>query len=399
MQKPVKKSSEDVERFCDFLIANYTEEKIKKDSKINRLNFLTKSIIEEKVNLDNINECLEKLKFDAKLKIETYKAIAYEILGVLQERMLRSRSRSQSAFIAAIKKDNLKKEEKKTGYVSKKKKEQAGVQEIQPGEMKIEKKDMTTKDMSKQLEEEEKLKEELEAKREEEVKAAELERKRFGDAYRLAFTLFSSVVKMKNKNGDENYNKLSEHIVELGHPELSFRQQAAEKLIGFSNLNLAVDPLIASLKDKNLVFQVVQAISKTTDFRSVLPLINTVNEFPGDKGSFIRGEIYSTIGKIIFGLNKKEKNSGTVKFYSLAKHPNFEGKLKGIIPILKKDIQSDDMRKEYFSPQCIKLLSVVGNKLYETKKKTSKVLVINLTKDTPLSRQIKEFNKILEEYC
>lgn len=395
---PEKKDyTEDVERYSDYLISQYTEEKIKKDSKINRLNFLTKCVIEQRINLENIEEGIEKLKFDERLKIESFKALAYDILSVLQERMLRTRARSQAAFYKTLKKPD-DKPQKKTGYVSKKKKEQAGVAEVKPGEMKIEGKDITTKDMSKQLEEEEQLKEEVMKKREEEVKAAEEERTKFSEAYRLSFTLFSKVVKIRNKTNDESLNKLSEHIVELGHPELSNRQQAAERIIGFSNLNPAVDPLIASLRDKNLVFQIVQAISRTTDFKSVMHLINTINEFPGDKGSFIRGEIYRAVGDIIFSINKKQKNAGTIKFYTLLKNPGYENKVKSVLPVLKKDLQSNKIREEYFSKQCLKLLSVVGNKLYDVKKKTSKVLGMSLSKDTPLSKQIKEVNKILEEF-
>ena len=62
---PEKKDyAQDVQRLSDYLIREYTEETIKKDSKINRLNFLTKCVIEQKVNLENINEGIEKLKFD-----------------------------------------------------------------------------------------------------------------------------------------------------------------------------------------------------------------------------------------------------------------------------------------------------------------------------------------------
>ena len=80
---PEKKDyAQDVQRLSDYLIREYTEETIKKDSKINRLNFLTKCVIEQKVNLENINEGIEKLKFDDRLKIESYKAFAYDILNM-----------------------------------------------------------------------------------------------------------------------------------------------------------------------------------------------------------------------------------------------------------------------------------------------------------------------------
>jgi len=335
-----EKLPEEITKLAEYLIKNYTTDSFRAGSKISKMKYLSLLVIEGNLTIENIDEASDKLKIDDKLRHQAYNDLANEILAVLEEKLIRTRARAQTAYIRSIKPQE-KKEKKKTGYVSKKKKkEQAGVEEIKPGEMKVESKDMSSKEMIKQIEADEKFKEDLEKKREEEVKTAEEERKKFSKAYRFAFKLFSRVIDLKNKNDNEAQKKLSEYIVALGDPVLSQRQQAAERLLKYKNLNIAVDSLIASLKDKNIIFQIVQAISKTSDFRSVRYLLNSINEFPGDKGAYIRGEIYQTIGRIIFNMNRKTKNSGTLKFYSFVKEPQFESKLKILLPTLKKDLQN-----------------------------------------------------------
>ncbi|HDY86668.1 MAG TPA: hypothetical protein ENH82_00960 [bacterium] len=181
-----------------------------------------------------------------------------------------------------------------------------------------------------------------------------------------------------------------ESIQKLGNPELSSRQTAIEKVIANPNISYGYYPLVASLKDKIIITNVLKALGKIDDFRAVPILIEVFMNNYGEKGASVRGLSAQAIGSIVKTLNEKEKLFGTKKMFQMVKKDDFEKKIESLLPNINKDVKNSSMRGYYYPKPCLQWILLLCSKLVDLKKKEVKAAFVKINLPTPLSKSLKE---------
>jgi len=228
---------------------------------------------------------------------------------------------------------------------------------------------------------------ELDQKREEQQKSTE-DSKHTG-AYQTAFDLFSLAVKMSSKEG-QDISGLCDMVKQMGDTSITKRQIAIDKIGSNPQCYVAVDALIAALKDKNIMIQVIRTMRNVGQKKIIVPLITLIKENSAGKDILFRGPAEQSIGETVRLMNEKEKSSGTKYIYQLCLNPKFEQTLRAMNRILTRDLSDQKIRKEYFTPQCIKWISLIAEKVSEKKKKQVKVGFVKMAKHTDLSKELLE---------
>jgi len=230
---------------------------------------------------------------------------------------------------------------------------------------------------------------ELDQKREEQQKSTEEEHSKHTGAYQTAFELFAIVVKIAAKDGQDN-SELCELVKQMGDTSITKRQVAIDKLASNPQCYFAVDALIAALKDKNIMIQVLRVMRNVGDKKIIVPLISLIKENSAGKDILFRGPAEQSIGETIRLMNEKEKSSGTKYLYQLCMNPKFEPTLRSLNRILSRDLSDAKIRSEYFTPLCIKWISLIAEKVAEKKKKQIKVGFVKMAVHTDVSKELLE---------
>jgi len=230
---------------------------------------------------------------------------------------------------------------------------------------------------------------ELDKKREEQQKSTEEEHSKHTGAYQTAFELFALIVKMSAKEGQDN-SDLSDLVIQIGDTSITKRQVAIDKMASHPQCYCAVDAMVAALKDKNIMIQVIRTMSNVGERKMIVPLITLIKEHSGGKDILFRGPAEQSIGETVRLMNEKAKGSGTKYLYQLCLNPKFEPTLRSLNRILTRDLSDKKIRSEYFTPQCIKLISLIAEKVAEQKKKQVKVAFVKMAVHTDLSKELLE---------
>jgi len=230
---------------------------------------------------------------------------------------------------------------------------------------------------------------ELDQKREEQQKSTEEEHAKHTGAYQTAFDLFSLVVKISTKDGQDT-NELCEIVKQMGDTSITKRQVAIDKIAKNPQCYIAVDAMIAALKDKNILIQVIRTMRNVGERKTIVPLITLIKENSGGKDIMFRGPAEQAIGETVRLMNEKAKSSGTKYLYQLCMNPKFEPTLRSMNRILTRDLSDQKIRKEYFTPQCVKWISLIAEKVAEQKKKQVKVGFVKMAVHTDLSKELLE---------
>ncbi len=378
---------EQAEAFSENFITKLKEDEIE-EGDISKTVLMTQSVIDGNYSVDEIRDELKQYDTEGTVKENLYVIYANSIIEQLGEKASKLRMRSQRSISAsklATKKAAKADEKGKTKSRTKKTEED--------DQFKVKK--MSLEEMGEEMAQREEEEEELKKKRKEEDIEVEEERKKHSDAYQGAFNLYSDYIELKGKelNGIDS---LVNDIKRLGKNDLSIRQMAIDKIISDSNIHLAYYPLVASLKDKVIIHKVIEALGKVGDFRVIDVLINIFMENYGEKGSAVRGITSRAVGDIVKIFNSREKHLGTKKIFRIIKAESFEKKLSSIIPNFNKDIRNANMKKHYYSNDCLQWLLLLSNKLIELKKKKVKAAFVKLSLTTPLSKMLDETSKEIE---
>ncbi|MFC1562938.1 hypothetical protein ACFL4Z_02705, partial [candidate division KSB1 bacterium] len=377
---------EQAEIFSDDFITEVKKDNLKEDSK-SKTEQMLQSAIEGNYKIDEIRDELKEYEVDDEIKENLYILYADQILDLLEKKVVTMRMISQRSISASkMASRSATKEKTKT---------RARKDKTEEDDFSVKKMSMEEvgEEITKREDEERKLKE----IREKEEKEVAEERKKHSEAYQGAFNLYADCIELKGKDV-KGINSLIEDIKRLGKDDLSSRQMSIDRLITDPNLNLAYYPIIASLRDKVIVNKVIQALGKLGDFKAVDVLIDIYMENYGEKGSGIRGIAAQAIGDIVRTLNGQEKHLGTKKIFRMVKQESFEKKLESILPNLKKDIKNSNMRKYYYSQDCLQWLLLLSNKLIVLKKKDVKAAFVKLSLSTPLSKMLEETSKEIQIY-
>ncbi|MCH7781556.1 hypothetical protein IID62_00675 [candidate division KSB1 bacterium] len=245
------------------------------------------------------------------------------------------------------------------------------------------------KEIGQEIQEHEKTMAEMDKKREEQQKSTEEEHSKHTGAYQTAFELFALVVKISSEGGQDN-GELCELIKQMGDTSITKRQIAIDKLANNPQCYFAVNAMIAALKDKNILHQVIRTMRTIGEKRTIVPLINLIKEHSGGKDILFRGPAEQSIGETVRLMNEKEKSSGTKYLYQLCLNPKFEQTLRSLNRILTRDLSDKKIRSEYFTPQCIKWISLIAEKAAEQKKKQIKVGFVKMSVHTDVSKELLE---------
>lgn len=339
---------------------------------------------------ENIKSGMADGEFSTEVKAGIYSLWGKEIIRLLDEAVAKKRimsSRERYAAEQQARADSKSKGKKKLG-----KNKEEEEEEIKDESQSVQK--MTLDEIGQELaaqEETEKSQREEREKQEEEMQE---ERKIHAQAYQFAFNMFSEAITI---SCSEDVSSLSGCVVKLGDENFGARQSAVDRIGTEPHLELAADALTAALKDKIIIHKVIQAIGKIGQFQAISTLLGIIRENSGSKESTIRGLAEQAIGEILKSMSAKQKGSGLKKFYLLIKKPSFEKNLSPLISILKRDVESIQMRKYYISKQCLKWLLVLANKLIVIKKKKVKVAFVTMSVKTPLTKEISEISKIIQD--
>ncbi|MFC1728695.1 hypothetical protein ACFL6I_00025 [candidate division KSB1 bacterium] len=251
---------------------------------------------------------------------------------------------------------------------------------------KIEK--ISLKEVGKQMkEEEEKQKETDEKIKSAQDSALEEQQKHIG-AYKTAFDIYAYAVEY-TIGKEKNTAEICELIRKMGSSEMTSRHVALDKMSRHPDSILGLEALISCLKDKNITINVIQVLHNIGDRRAIIPLINIIKEFPTPDDILFRGPAEQAIGEIIRQMSEKSKGSGAKYIYQIVMKDTFEPKIRLFVKIIGRDVSNPKIRSEYFTPQCIKLLSAVVSKVYEAKKKKVKVGFVNVSVQTDLSKELR----------
>jgi len=230
---------------------------------------------------------------------------------------------------------------------------------------------------------------ELDQKREEQQKSTEEEHSKHTGAYQTAFELFALVVKISSKDG-QDISEICELVKQMGDTSITKRQVAIDKLASNPQCFFAADAMVAALKDKNIMIQVIRAMRNVGEKKMIVPLITLIKENSGGKDIIFRGPAEQSIGETVRLMNEKVKGSGTKYLYQLCMNPKFETTLRSLNRILTRDLSDKKIRSEYFTPQCIKWISLIAEKVAEQKKKQVKVAFVKMAVHTDLSKELLE---------
>ncbi len=350
------------------------------------------AIIEGYTHSTAIESEIESSEWDVNFQEKMYVYFAYEIINALEERIRKKRIQSQRAISSSI----LSQAKSASNEKGKsKKKKQVKKDEEEKG---IDAKRVSTQELGKEMDEDAEMMQSLEESRKQEMEEAENTHKKHAAAYKQAFYLFGRIISIRSK-GDTEVRDLIENVYKMGEEDLMTRQLAVEKVGHHPKKELAVNPLLAGLKDKNLCNYSLMALDKIPNFKLVGILIDLVLANSSKREALTRGMASQAVGSILGALNKKKKKSGIIQLFSVIKQPAFEQKLEKIIPLIKKDILDDEMRNDYYTPQCIGWMVLFSDKLVEIKKKDLKIGFIKKSLATPLSKSLKEFNESIKKYA
>ncbi len=215
-------------------------------------------------------------------------------------------------------------------------------------------------------------------------------------AYQTAFELCAQAVKVSAGN-DTTIDNFFETIKQIGNSDLNKRQVAIGKISLPEKCKLALNALFAAMRDKNIIIPVVSVLTKSGSRTCITPLLNLMKEYPTPKDILFRGPAEKAIGETVRLMNEKEKSSGTKYVFQMCNNPKFEPMLKTISRILIRDVSDSKIRAEYFTPLCLKWISLIAEKTAEKKKKTVKVGFVNITKQTDLSKQPSELVTVTKQ--
>ncbi len=345
-------------------------------------------IFEQRIKLTDIEEAVgEKSKSDDSHKIYSY--FANELIKYLAAKLTKAK---MAGFRGTPQKANAQDKElsKSEQFLERKRKEALEKASKENEDKSGQAEKIGLKDIGKDIEEREETMKELEKKREEQQKSTETEYEKHTFAYQIAFELYAQAV--KSAAGKEaDVEKLCEIIKEIGSPDLNKRQVALGKIGAQRQCVLAIDALVASMKDKNIIIPIINVLTKTGSKKCIMPLISLIMEYPTPKDILFRGPAEKAIGETIRLQNEKEKSAGTKYMFQMCSNPKFEPTIKVLAKILIKDIIDEKIRSDYFTPLCLKWMSLIAEKVAEKKKKTVKVGFVNVTKQTDLSKQLGEF--------
>lgn len=345
-------------------------------------------IFEQRITSEDIDNTVEaKCEPEEQKKIITY--IANELVKYLSAKLTKSRLGS---FRSAPKQaqEPAKKLSKSEQFIERKRKKslEKEAKESKNKEGTVEK--IGLKEIGQEIQEHQDKMAELDKKREDQQKSTEEEHKRHTGAYQIAFDLFASAVKLSNGE-DQGVADLCDLIKKMGDVAITKRQVALDKMAGNPRCYLAIDALRAALKDKNILLQVINVLFKTGEKKVIVPLITVIKEYSTPNDILFRGPAERTIGEILRLMNEKAKSSGTKYLYQLSMNPKFEHMLRTMIRIVQRDIKDPKIRKEYFTPQCLKWISLIAEKLVVQKKKQVKVGFVKMSVHSDLSKELLEF--------
>jgi len=353
-----------------------------------KIDNLMQVVFEQRISVEDLgNFVLENTPEDQQKKVLLY--YAGELMKYLTKKVTKSKL---SGFRGAPKQtqpNDQKKLSKSEQFLERREREKREKQqEKDKADGKIEK--ISLKEVGQQLEEEM----EMQKKIDEKIKSAQTdvleEQQKHVAAYQSAFELYAFTVNAtagKNKEVGE----ICELITKIGSSDITTRQIALDKMQRHPDSVLAQDALLAGLRDKNLIINILMVLQNAGEQRTIVPLINLIQEYPTQKDIIFRGPAERAIGDIVQRLNQKSKLSGTKYIYQLVTKPEFEKKLKLMMKVVGRDISNSKYRSDYFTPQCVKWLTVIAEKLYELKKKKVKVGFVNVSVQTDISKEIKEF--------
>jgi hypothetical protein len=351
-------------------------------------------LFETRIKLEDIDTAVKQ-----KVKPEDYKKIfnyiANELIKYLTAKLLKNKL---SGFRSAPKKPlekNIKLSKSEQFLERKRKKalEKAAKESEEKGGQ-AEK--IGLKEMGREIEEREEERLALEKKRMDQQQSTSEEYERHTYVYQIAFELFAHAVKA-SAGADNNIDDFCETIKQIGNPDLNKRQVAIGKIASPEKCKLAFDALLAATRDKNVIIPVLSVLSKSGSRRCITPLLNIMKEYPTPKDILFRGPTEKAIGETVRLMNEKEKSSGTKYVFQLCNNPKFEPMLKTISRILIRDVSDSKIREDYFTPTCLKWISLIAEKTAEKKKKTVKVGFINVTKQTDLSKQLGELVTVAKQ--
>jgi len=389
-EKKVKEEEDIAENVSKLVITKTLDEELSQTIKKNWKNNLVRLIINEKCDLENIFAIIESEKYELPVMRKAVIGIANELLKELEKMIMHKRVSSYRSISTGI--HQMKKQEQmgKQGSAMKKSKKKEEEHDITVQKT-------TLKDIGRELEEREEQEKELEKVREKEQQAIQEERDRFARSYQRVFDMFAYYTRAAG-DGKEDIEKLVDSVKQLGSANFTDRQMAVPRIADHPNIKLSYDALHAALRDKNIKLQVVQAFGNMGEFKIVPTLINIMKENYQSSNSFIRGEAALSIGKTVSLLNKKSKNKGSILMLKLLKKGDMEDIIEFLVPVISKDIADEKQRKNYYSKACLSWLRMMSKKVGEAKKKKMQVPVIgkNIFLSSPLSKQIKELEKLIE---
>ena len=345
-------------------------------------------IFEQRVTVENVDTAVnEKAPPETRKKIFLY--IANELIKYLSAKLVKSRL---SSFRSAPKssQEPKKKLSKSEQFLERKRKEALEKTAQEESEKGGTAQKIGLKDIGKEIEEREGEKQELEKKRQAQQEETETEYSKHTTACQIAYDLFAHAV-AAGEEKDNNVGEICDLIKQMGNEDMIKRQITLGKMSSHPQRYLAIDALLAAMRDKNVIIQIIDIVQTIGERKLIVPLINVIKEYPTPQDLLFRGPAERAIGETVRLMNEKMKGSGTKYVYQLCANPKFEPMLRTLARIIARDIDNAKTRKEYFTPQCLKSMSLIAEKLSVQKKKTVKIGFVNVTKHTELSKQLGEF--------
>ena len=234
-------------------------------------------IFEQRIKFKDIEEAVaEKSKPDDLRKVYSYFAnelVKYLAAKLTKAKMAGFRGTPQTA------KAQDKKMNKSEQFLERKRKEALEKASKENEEKSGQAEKIELKDIGKELEEREETMKELGKKREQQQKSTETEYEKHIFAYQIAFELYAQAVKAA-AGKEADVEKLCEVIKEVGNPDINKRQAALGKIGVQPQCVLAIDALVAAMKDKNIIIPIISVSTKTGDKKCIMPLINLIKEYP-----------------------------------------------------------------------------------------------------------------------
>ena len=356
---------------------------------------LLQCVYEQKLTAEDIGAAvLKEAPADEQKKLLLH--YANELIKYLNTKLTKTKMSGFRGQPQKMQQDSNKKLSKSEQFLEKKRKEKMekdAKEKAKKSDGKVEK--ISLKDVGKEMQQSIEEQKELDKKIKSVQESTQLEHEKHVAAYQSAFELHAIAVRKVNGDG-KNTDTICSLIAKMGDAEITSRQVALDKLASVSGNTLAQDALIAALKDKNILINVLNAMRSAGGRKCLIPLLTVIKEYPTEKDILFRGPAYMAVGEIINRMNQVKKNSGIKFMYSLAMKEDFEPRLKLHLKLLKRDLGNKQYRNDYFTPACIKWLAFVAEKVCDAKKKTVKVGFVNVSMKTDLSKDLKEFCTTLQ---